>query len=174
MHLEGARLLLDAPAITRLFSRLPALEGRELGGSQLVALLVKPGRHFNACYRLRVPGASTATVLASAFAIGRASAAQIRTNIGPHAADAGNPAACAHCSTLLAEPGLLLQLFPFDYRLPTLAACLDTPRISRDLDRTPPLTDCEPMGYRPGMRCQIRYRTAAVAQSRRGRRPATE
>lgn len=161
MNYEGARLLLDTQAITPLFRRLPALQGRPVGGSELVALWVKPGRHFNACYRLDVGGTGTPTVLASAFALGTTSAAQIRSNIGAHVPDVGSPAACAHCSALLTEPGLLLQLFPFDYRLPTLSACLDAPRISRTLDSVPPLIDCEPAGYRPGMRCQIRYRTAA-------------
>lgn len=161
MRLETTRLLLDAPAMTRLLGRVPALRGRNISSGQLVALWVKPGRHFNTCYRLSVPGADAATVLASAYVLEPSRAAQVVSDIGPHTADSRPLGTCAHCSTLRVQPDLLLQLFPLDYRLPTLPTCLDARRIGETLDDALPFTGCEPIGYRPGMRCQIRYRTAA-------------
>lgn len=160
MRPETAHLLLDTPAMTRLFSRMPALQRRTISAGELAALWVKPGRHFNACYRLNSSDARGETVLASAYVLEPPRAAQIVSNIGPHGGDADN-STCAHCCTVLVQPDLLLQLFPFDYRLPMLPACLDADGIARALDSGLRFTGCEPIGYRPGMRCQIRYRTAA-------------
>ncbi len=160
MQPETTRLLFDTPAMTRLFTRIPALQEHAIERSQFAAVWVKPGRHFNVCYRLEVPGADDGTVLASAYVLEPERTAQIMSKIGPHAANR-HRRTCPHCNTLVVQPDLLLQLFPFDYRLPTLAACVDADAISSVFDTAPRLTDCEPIGYRPGMRCQIRYRTAA-------------
>jgi hypothetical protein len=145
-----------------LFSKLPAIEGRGVRGAELVALWVKPGHHFNACYRLSV-GSEQRTLLASAFAVGRARGARVLAEIGAHRAGTADPAGCPHCGSHLAPPGVLLQLFPFDYRLPTLAACMDARRVSTAADIAVQVSGSEPSGYRPGMRCQIHYEAEAQA-----------
>jgi aminoglycoside phosphotransferase (APT) family kinase protein len=57
------------------------------------------------------------------------------------------------------ESGVLVQVFPHDHRLPTLARCLDAARLDPVLVSAP-CRRCAPVGYRPGMRCQIRYELA--------------
>ncbi len=158
MRPDTIRQLLDVPAMTPLFAQIPALRGRNVERGELAALWVKPDRHFNASYRLNVSGAVAPTVLASAYVLEPERARRVISSIGPHA-DERNGKPCAHCKTLLVRPDLLLQVFPFDYRLPTLVACMDPHRMGGTGGCALPFTGCEPIGYRPGIRCQIRYRS---------------
>lgn len=160
MDLDSARALLDAGAMTGLFTRLPLLQGRPLRAAELSGLWVKPRRHFNACYRLRFDGEDGGTVFASGFVVEAARAAAIVAQAGLHRSGTADPVNCPHCTTCLVQPGLVLQLFPFDYRLPTLPACFDPGRVGRSLGPGLDFVGCQPAGYRPGMRCQIRYWTA--------------
>ncbi len=158
MRPETIRRLLDGSAMAPLFTQVPALRGRNIADGQLAALWVKPGRHFNASYHLTSPGAGGRTVLASACVLDPERGRQVVAKVGPHAAERA-PDACAHCNTLLVQPDLLLQVFPFDYRLPMLGVCADAARIRHSLAGTPSVSSCEAVGYRPGIRCQFRYRT---------------
>ncbi|MFQ5667446.1 MAG: phosphotransferase family protein [Candidatus Binatia bacterium] len=155
----AARTLLDAEAITCLFARLPALEDRAPRNASLAALWVKPGQHFNACYRLDIGDGRKPFVLGSAFALSPERAAKVAGRVGPHRPGRLGVLGCRHCNTSLVNGNLLLQLFPWDYRLPTLRACLDTSRVAEALDLAAGFSGCEPAGYRPGMRCQLRYQT---------------
>jgi len=158
MHLDSARVLLDPQSITRRLGAIPALEGRRLGQAELASLWIKPGRHFHASYRLTVADQSR-PFLVSAFALGRPRAASTLAELGPHSAD--DPV-CPHCHSAWVPPGLLLQLFPFDYRLPTLPACFAVERVARALGSDVSISGAVPAGYRPGMRCQIRYTTGCT------------
>ncbi len=152
MDLDSARMLVDPAAMQSLWGALPALQQRPIQDAEFAALWVKPGRHFNVSYRLTVPG-SDGQVLAAACLMPARQAAELIRKIGPHRDE--NPLRCPHCCVVRAQPGLLLQLFPVDYRLPMLAVCLDAAHVGAALGLT--LTGCVPVGYRPGMRCQIRY-----------------
>src|SRR5262249_20962035 len=57
------------------------------------------------------------------------------------------------------SPPLLLQLFPWDLRLPTLPIALDPRRVGEALDPER-LRSCTVVGYWPGIRCQLRYERA--------------
>ncbi len=156
MDAANARLLLNATEMVPLFRHMPALRAHSVEGAELRALWVKPGHHFNAHYRLTVAGESSTPLLASAFLLDAGRDAQVIRALGEHRPrDAA--ANCPHCNSYLVRPGVLVQLFPLDYRLPTLPACLDARRVGHSLARGLDLTASEPAGYRPGMRCQIRY-----------------
>jgi hypothetical protein len=159
MHRDSIRLLLSSDDVSRAFGKIPALCGRRVYSAAPVTSWVKPGRHFNACFRVSLDSADGAAMLVSAFVLDADRAAHVVAKAGPHR-PGSEPADCAHCSVALAAPDLLLQLFPHDYRLPTLALCLDAGRVSRAVGAGIEFIGCEPCGYRPGMRCQIRYWTA--------------
>lgn len=144
MDLSSVRVLLDESRVMALFRAIPALAGRRFSG-ELVRYWIKPGRHFNGSFRLHLCDGSS--VIASAFAVGGQQAATI---LRKHV----NRDSCA-----VVEPGLLLQLFPHDYRLPALAACLDPVRINKAVGGKLPDVQIEAVGYWPGMRCQLRYST---------------
>lgn len=144
MDQSSIRRLLDEPQAVELFRAIPALAGRRFSG-EFVRYWVKPGRYFNGSFRLHFDDGGS--VIASAFAVGASQAAKIlRKHVDRD-------------SSAVAEPGLLLQLFPHDYRLPTLASCLDPTRINEAVGGRLPDVEIEPVGYWPGMRCQLRYST---------------
>lgn len=148
------RVLVDPDAVLRHLGRMPCLQNRDLGPARARAFWTKPGRYFNACYGVRVSG-EQADIVASGFALGsplEAVPARWRT----HECGGVAGAPCGACSTFADEAGLLWQLFPFDYRLPVLRDCLDAARVGAQLGEAV-VTRCDPVGYRPGMRCQIRY-----------------
>lgn len=160
MQVGEMRRLLDSDAVTRLIAALPCVRDQSLGTAEAVAFWVKPGRHFNAYYRVERPGEGQSPLLVSAFALDRARAEAVVAKLGRHRCERLGPLRCPRCATVYTPPGLVLQLFPFDYRLPTLPDCLCAERVRRALGASAEVLECQPSGYRPGMRCQIRYRLA--------------
>ncbi len=148
--------LLDAGFAARTLGALRCISKREIRSPHLSSMWVKPGRYFNASYRLS--GARSQAGLgemASLFALG-AQADKARRRMGPHNhSDRRDSRSCARCASVVASEGLLIQLFPFDYRLPTLARCHDPSAVSAVFGS--PVREVLPTTYRAGMRCQIEY-----------------
>lgn len=155
MSPDAIRVLLDPAAFARAASEVPALRGKRLGEARLAAYWVKPGRYFNACFEI---DGDDERFVVSGFALTAGRADALSGRLGGHRCASGDPKACAPCATLRTAAGLVLQLFPFDERLRTLPHCLDARRVGEALGGA--IVACEPSGYRPGMRCQIRYRFA--------------
>jgi len=158
MHLESARVLVEPEAVRERVAGALPLRGHRLEGGYAEAVWAKPGRHFNVCYRFEDARSEGRDVLVSCFAVGPKRARRIVAEAGPHRCGDPDSAACVPCASFAAEPGLLFQLFPVDYRLPTLPDCLDPGRAGKAIDNGTPVGACEIAGYRPGMRCQVRYR----------------
>src|SRR5262249_5446836 len=57
---------------------------------------------------------------------------------------------------VLVAPRAIMQLFPWDYRLPTLALALDPHKVAEELGNVD-LKGRKVAGYWPGKRCQIKY-----------------
>lgn len=157
MSPEQLRPLLDPAHIAALAAPIPALRERRITAAELVAFWIKPGRHFNACYELQLEPPGVRRLRVSAFAMDAAAIEAVLAKLGPHRCAAAPAVRCQPCATARAAPTLVLQLFPFDYRLPTLPACLRPARVRAALGGDAEIVTCEPIGYRPGMRCQIRY-----------------
>jgi hypothetical protein len=157
VNIGAARILTDPDTVRRRLGRMPSLRSLHLGGARARAFWVKPGRHFNACYGLCLPG-ERSDIAASGFVLG-ASLEAVSSRWQAHECGGTVGSACGACSTFADEAGLLWQLFPFDYRLPALRDCLDATRVGRHLNGGG-VARCIPVGYRPGMRCQIRYELA--------------
>ncbi len=165
MRLDSIRLLLDVEAMAERIGRIPALQSSRIADVRLLAVWVKPYRHFHAAYEVSLDRPGVSGLWAAAFALDPHRARRAAAEAGPHRASL--PAAsCPHCCTWESPPGVLVQLFPFDYRLPTLVACADPSRVTAALHQEHPaaaISHGVPISYRPGMRCVIRYRTTAGA-----------
>src|SRR5262249_37591702 len=135
----------------------------DLQSASLERLWVKPGRHFHASYRVALrtdAGIVDTRAAACVLRDARTASAAYRAALEAPAPSgtASNIATweAGLSATLLSAPPMLLQLFPWDYRLPTLALALDARRVGRELNPTV-LSSCEIVGYWPGMRCHLRY-----------------
>src|SRR5262249_57418467 len=62
----------------------------------------------------------------------------------------------ADSTALIDDPPVLAQLFPWDFRLPTLPIAVSPARAGTALGEH--VLEAEPVGYWPGMRCQLPYR----------------
>ncbi len=162
---EAIRALLDAGGMRGVLARIPVFATRAalLKDVALERVWVKPGRHFHASYRIQLDteGGRVETLAQAGLLRDRTHASDVRDAIPEIPAGAlrqGGPARWeARLSTALVEsPPALVQLFPWDYRLPTLPLAFDLGLLEAELA---PLTlrRCEVVGYWPGMRCQIRY-----------------
>jgi hypothetical protein len=166
MNVTTALRMLDVDTMRAVFAEVPALAGVS-GPVELATLWVKPGRYFNAHYRVGKAGIS-------AFIVERERGERVLAKSCEHTCDGGDRLDCRACGTRLAADDLLLQVFPWDYRLPTLPQCLDTTRVRRAVPALE-VTASTVKAYRPGMRCQIAYDTQSggkvfgkVAVERRG------
>src|SRR5262249_58795006 len=63
-------------------------------------------------------------------------------------------------TAMLEDPPALVQLFPWDRRLPTLALALDPASLESEAD-LPSICSCTLAGYWPGIRCNLRYECGA-------------
>jgi len=156
---ESARALLDPQVVVELAARIPVLAGRKIESIEAKVLWIKPGRHFHAGYELRCGQPLRERVFLSVFAVGAARARRVLAKLPRHRHEVG-VVGCARCSTAATEAGLLLQLFPYDYRLPALRDCLRHDWARKALSRWGEPAEIRRLAYRPGMRCQILYRFA--------------
>jgi hypothetical protein len=154
-------MLRDVTAMRHVFATVPVLDGKQakLRSLALDRFWVKPGRHCHAAYRLTldtergpVETLGSATLLGDA---GRGPDLLRRARELPPARAPWEPRAAA---ALVESPRALLQLFPWDARLPTLARALDPDHVAAALGTE--VHAGVPVGYWPGMRCQVRYETA--------------
>lgn len=155
MSPETLRAVLDADAMARAAAHVLALAGAAPGPAVLAWQWIKPGRHFNVCWRF---GDDAAAPWVSAFVLSPEQADAAARRAGPHRCGGAPDPACGACATARPAPDLLLQRFPLDYRLPTLPACLDPAAVGAALGS--PVQACRLASYRPGMRCQIAYQLA--------------
>ena len=155
---ETMAALLQPRSVERMLARLRCAPDERLGEPRLASLWVKPGRYFNAVYDLDESSSGpTPGRTVSLFALGASAANRARRGMGQHdhtGLEASGPG-CAKCSSEVTPEGVLVQLFPFDYRLPTLRACHDQNVVSRAMGA--PVERLAAMTYRAGMRCQIEY-----------------
>jgi len=157
LSLDSARLLLEADEMLPLFAQLPLLEDGRPREAELVALWVKPGRYFNTHYRTELSDGRSMQI--SAFLLSPERADRVtRPSRREHRSKLARKGLCPHCSVLRIAENLVLQAFPLDYRLPTLADCLDAKTVRRQSEGLIAAKRCDPVAYRPGMRCQIRIR----------------
>lgn len=160
MNPATARQLLDADAMTAVLAQAPNLEGRRLETVELVSSWIKPGRYFNAHYHVRLEGDQGEPLAISAFLVDQGRASRALGATGEHSCGGrGYDRGCRACATKLVEPGILLQVYPVDYRLPTLPYCLDLDRVNAQLEGRFEMVESKVVAYRPGMRCQVFYRT---------------
>ncbi|RMF21911.1 MAG: hypothetical protein D6760_08480, partial [Deltaproteobacteria bacterium] len=154
---ERAREMLSPEIFSDLVAELPVAEGRRPVEAELVTLWVKPGRHFNVYYKLRFD--DDRTVHAAAFLLSPDKAARVvRRATRRHVEKLARRGVCPHCATQRMAEDLVLQVFPIDYRLPTLADCLRPKAVIRSSAGAIEAKECVPVAYRPGIRCQIRIR----------------
>ncbi|MFQ5353173.1 MAG: hypothetical protein ACE5D3_08895 [Candidatus Binatia bacterium] len=156
MNPATARLILDPGAMGEVLAAVPGLLDGSLGSVELAGTWIKPGRYFNAHYRL-VDEAGEVVDL-SAFVVNEKRAAQIAKTARAHGDHSDRRQVCAKCRTHRAAPDIVLQVFPVDYRLPTLPDCLSLDRVNDCATGSAGFAGREVVAYRPGMRCQIRYR----------------
>jgi len=149
--------LLDRKAVEGMLRQVKTLSRLEWRQPQRISVWVKPGRYFNAAYRLAgAPRLLTPGKAAALFALGVPAALRARRRMrhGDH-----DPTMlvsdCARCSSVVTARGVLVQLFPFDYRLPTLAHCQEPTAVAREIGAA--VERIHPTTYRAGMRCQIAY-----------------
>jgi hypothetical protein len=149
----------------RILQAIPLLaDGRARLTSVSVARVgVKPGRLFHTLYRIELETDAGMIETRAWAALLRADqpASQVyRKAMRVPQRDAPpwcQPSWSLERSTGVHDsPPLLLQLFPWDYRLPTLPLALDPERVRASLDHTR-LQSCATAGYWPGVRCQICY-----------------
>jgi hypothetical protein len=160
--------LLDAEAMVPLLRAIPVLADgtARLRSAALERVWVKPGRHVHASYRVALDtGAGTVETRAAAGLVRPdESAPEVERRalgVPGTAPPPGWPASWdVRRSTARVEtPPMLVQLFPWDYRLPTLSLALDPARVERELGQVG-LGRRRVAGYWPGTRCQIRYECA--------------
>ena len=162
MSARDIRILLDADAMQRHLQAIPVFAERlaRLVSVSFERLWAKPGRHFHVSYRVRVEGdGGTVETLASA-ALLRAdvvAADVIAAAVGVRSPERSPRHWSARLSAaLLDTPRALVQLFPWDHRLPTLALALDPASVESGAGLTS-VRSCTLAGYWPGMRCNVRY-----------------
>ena len=154
------RLLRDAEVMRRAVAAIPAVSDGRVHVRKLAfeRLWVKPGRHCHAAYRMIVDTErGTFETFASAALVrdaGRGAALLREVRALP---TTGAPWPPDVATALVDAPCALVQLFPWDHRLPTLAGALDTDRVGAVLGVA--VRAAAPVGYWPGMRCQLRYET---------------
>jgi len=156
---EGSRLVLDPAAIAELAARIPALAGATIESIDAEVLWVKPGRHFNGGYELRCTGLARPRIFLSAFALGAVRARRVVAKLS-HRHQRTSATACGGCASAATEEGVLLQLFPHDYRLPALRNCFRSAWARSTFPGRGEPLEIRQLAYRPGMRCQILYRFA--------------
>lgn len=162
------RTLLDVDAMATHLGAIPVLAS---GAARMAALAldriwVKPGRHVHAsyCVTLDRDGAAIDTYAVAALAASSEAARAIERRaldpsitVAPHGAPASWDVRQA--TARLEHPPALLQLFPWDYRLPTLPHALTARAVNDELKGTG-VHEARVVGYWPGIRCQIRYECA--------------
>jgi hypothetical protein len=144
MNIEAAEKMLDVAAVGAMLRSSPLLGGRGVASVVLESTWIKPTRYFNAHYSVQMLDGGT--LAPSLFLLDRKRVRHI-------------VAGADSATTTALMPEILLQVFPLDYRLPTLPRCLDVAHV-RQFVPTLELTSCEVKAYRPGIRCQLRYETA--------------
>src|SRR5207249_1805166 len=152
------RTLLDADAMQGRLQAIPVFGDRlaRLASVSFDRLWAKPGRHFHVSYRVRVEeDGGTVETLASAD-LPRAdvvAADVIAAAVGVRSPERSPRHWSARLSAaLLDTPRALVQLFPWDHRLPTLALALDPASVESGAGLTS-VRSCTLAGYWPGMRC---------------------
>jgi hypothetical protein len=158
MNVETVRMMIDPSAMSGVLAELPTFEDATRGSVELTALWVKPGRHFNTHYVLR--DAADRERRVSAFLVEESRATRVLEANRTHTCGDPSDSSCRACGTRVVGGTLLLQVFPGDYRLPTLGRCLDAKRVRRASgDQGLDVRSATVRAYRPGMRCQILYLT---------------
>jgi len=158
------RVLLDADGMRPLLGTIPLLADgtARLTAVSLDRLWVKPGRHFHASYRVTLAtetGPLETQATASLLRSIREAASPMRLAPRGSRVPAATRWDVERSTALVESPPLLLQLFPWDLRLPTLPIALDPRRVGEALDPER-LRSCTVVGYWPGIRCQLRYERA--------------
>ena len=158
------RVLLDADGMRPLLGTIPLLADgtARLTAVSLDRLWVKPGRHFHASYRVMLAtetGPLETQATASLLRSIREAASPMRLAPRGSRVPAATRWDVERSTALVESPPLLLQLFPWDLRLPTLPIALDPRRVGEALDPER-LRSCTVVGYWPGIRCQLRYERA--------------
>lgn len=176
MTLEGMRRLRDPAAAAPLLAMLPVLaEGRAALGRVTIARVgVKPGRMFHVLYDLALEVDGTAVHTQAWVGLLRADDDPVkilrrtRRVTAPEAPGWVTPSWDAVTSSAVVEDArVVVQLFPWDYRLRTLAEALDPARVGDALGW--PVARATVAGYWPGRRCQVRYTPAGGGGPRFGK-----
>jgi hypothetical protein len=157
MDPSTAHILLDVDRMAALIGHLGLFRDASVTAVELAATWVKPGRYFNAHYRVSHGASDMSPTSVSAFIVDAARGRRVVDKAGPHSCANQPKQSCAACNSAYLEPGILLQTFPRDYRLPTLSHCLSSQRVREASSGSVDPVACEVIAYRPGMRCQIKY-----------------
>jgi hypothetical protein len=157
MLAETALMLLDPERMVSVLAGLGALKVNPPSSIELRSTWVKPGRYFNAHYRIADGLDREGPMAVSAFLVDEARGRRVVEKAGTHTCEDGSRSACRACNTAYVPPGVLLQSFPGDYRLPTLPRCLQPKRLRAETQGEFRPLGGEVVAYRPGMRCQILY-----------------
>lgn len=144
--------LLDAETARPMLARVAS--AASAAPLAVESVWIKPGRHFNVCWRV---GDGDGATLASLCVVrdGEGAKALRRAGSDPRS---GLPVAA------MAADGVLAQAFPFDYRVDRLAECLAPPVVAPLLGEGA-VDGCSVAAYRAGMRCQVRYTSRGAAKA---------
>ena len=157
---RDVHLLRDPEAMRRAVALVPVFATRRarLSALALDRLWVKPGRHCHAAYRVTLDrGGDAVETLASATLLRDPSRGPALLRAARAVPAVRAPWTAGDASVLVDSPCALVQLFPWDHRLPTLARAVDPTDVGGALGI--PVRTAAPVGYWPGVRCQIRYET---------------
>lgn len=156
MNFAAAQLLLDPERVLeRIRELIPGLHDLQQAPT-IDAIWVKPQRYFNVAFGWHNDHDAGVTLRLAGFVLPPPEARRA-VRAAAHTCEGGETPDCPGCATF-ADEELVWQLFPHDYRLPALATCL-RPEIMRPLLPEKRIVAAEAVGYRPGMRALIRYRT---------------
>jgi len=145
MNVAAARAIFDLDKLREMSLAVPALAGKVVRSVEHVSMWAKPGRYFNVHYRAVC--ADSTNVALSAFVV---SEKRARHEADRYRGDA-----------YLASPVILILPFPLDYRLATLPESLRCETVTQHAGCFLEPSQAQVVGYRPGKRCQIRYRDRA-------------
>jgi len=157
MNVAAALGMLDAEGMGDGLASLPACREIVPGSGELAGLWVKPGRYFNAHYLFR--GHDGREIRASAFTLEESRIERLLESRRQHTCATLGDISCPACTCGRAGSNVLLQVFPWDPRLPTLGRCLDAKQVRKVSEGVLEIEAAEARAYRPGMRCQIAYST---------------
>ncbi len=155
-----ARMLLDTERMRAHVATLGVFKADPPPALELRSTWVKPGRYFNAHYGTSTESGLVYSPAVTAFIVDEECASRVLAHAGQHRCASEPRGRCPACQVEFVAPDILLQVFPGDYRLPTLARCMGYESFCDASEGKFVPLSFDVVAYRPGIRCQLRYTMA--------------